>query len=376
MRLVLIVPSQRSLLGSGARALSAYLRRRGHQVRLLFLPADARLSRDREGFLLARYRLPRAVRQQVVELCGDAQLVGLSLLTCFWMGLANLVPGISGGTMILAVGLYDRFIGAVADVTRLRLRRESLLFLAVLGFGLVLAIVSLSGVAVSLVSSHRWAMYSLFVGLTLGGVPALARLSRPWSAGVFVAGAVGMAAMAALAWGLSGTSLPATVPMLAVVGAAAASSMILPGVSGSYVLLILGMYDLVIGSLSAGALREDPAGSAAIIVPVVVGAVLGVGLLSNVLRWLLRRQPSISHGALLGLLCGSVFGLWPFQEARHPDLAHRPTRKALTMVLDGADHAAVRAKYGDELTDEKLEELAATWAARKPSELVVKSTFC
>jgi len=272
--------------------------------------------------------------------------------------------------MILAVGLYDRFIGAVADVTRLRLRRESLLFLAVLGFGLVLAIVSLSGVAVSLVSSHRWAMYSLFVGLTLGGVPALARLSRPWSAGVFVAGAVGMAAMAALAWGLSGTSLPATVPMLAVVGAAAASSMILPGVSGSYVLLILGMYDLVIGSLSAGALREDPAGSAAIIVPVVVGAVLGVGLLSNVLRWLLRRQPSISHGALLGLLCGSVFGLWPFQEARHPDLAHRPTRKALTMVLDGADHAAVRAKYGDELTDEKLEELAATWADRKPSELV------
>ncbi|MDP6385419.1 MAG: DUF368 domain-containing protein, partial [Planctomycetota bacterium] len=60
------------------------------------------------------------------------------------MGLANLVPGISGGTMILAIGLYDRFIGAVADVTRLRMRRDSLVFLGIVGLGLVAAVLTFS----------------------------------------------------------------------------------------------------------------------------------------------------------------------------------------------------------------------------------------
>ncbi len=84
MRIVLIVPSQRSLLGSGARALSAWLRRAGHDVRLLFLPADARMDRDRDGHLLAWYELPRRVVGQVLELCEDADLVGISLLSCFF----------------------------------------------------------------------------------------------------------------------------------------------------------------------------------------------------------------------------------------------------------------------------------------------------
>ena len=63
-----------------------------------------------------------------------------TLLGGFLMGLANLVPGVSGGTMILAVGLYERFIGAVADVTKLRLTRPTLLFLGVFGIGLVVAV--------------------------------------------------------------------------------------------------------------------------------------------------------------------------------------------------------------------------------------------
>lgn len=273
------------------------------------------------------------------------------------MGLANLVPGISGGTMILAIGLYDAFIGAVADVTRLRLTRRNVTFLGVMAIGLVLAVVTMSGVAVSLVASHRWVMYSLFIGLTLGGAPQLLRLSRPLAAPTVVAFALGLACMAALAVKLSGTSLPANMVVLTLVGAAAASSMILPGISGSTVLLMLGMYDTVIGSLSASELEADPRGALMIILPVVVGAVLGIALLANLLKALLARWSGPSHGALLGLLCGSVFVIYPFQNAKYPELADRGTRKAIeALVIEGLDVEAVRAEHGEDLAVADLEE--------------------
>lgn len=291
-----------------------------------------------------------------------------TLLGGVLMGLANLVPGISGGTMILAIGLYEAFIGAVADVSRLRITRRSLVFLGLMALGLGVAVVTLSGVAVSLVASHRWVMYSVFIGLTLGGVPELLRLSRPLRASTAVAFLAGVAGMAGLAWGLSGTSLPVHTGVLLLVGAAAASSMILPGVSGSYVLLILGMYDTVIGSLSMTELRADLSGALAIVGPVVLGAVLGIALLSNLLKALLARWSGPSHGALLGLLCGSVFGLYPFQEAVHPELATRETRKAIERhVVDGEAVPAAAAELEVDVT--QLEAWCGQWAGSTKGEL-------
>ena len=249
------------------------------------------------------------------------------------MGFANLVPGISGGTMILAVGLYDRFVGTIAAFTRLRPKKEHLRFVALFGAGAILAVAGLSGLLVDLVSTHRWLMYSLFVGMTLGGVPELVARARPLTVGVLAWSVLGFAGMAALAFGLDAVQVPTTPLALIAVGAVAASSMILPGVSGSYLLLLFGLYETVIGSLSRTELLENTGASLAIIAPVGVGAVLGVGLLSNVLKRLLERAPQGTHAALLGLLLGSVLGLWPFQEPVHPDLARRPVRKAVAQAL-------------------------------------------
>ncbi|MEM6675057.1 MAG: DUF368 domain-containing protein [Planctomycetota bacterium] len=285
------------------------------------------------------------------------------------MGLANLVPGISGGTMILALGLYDRFIGAVADVTRLRLRRDSILFLGTMAVGLVAAVLLLSGVAVQLVAEHRGAMYALFIGMTLGGAPELWRECRPLRPSVVLAIGIGLGAMAWFATQSGKAAIEPTTPTLMLVGAAGASSMILPGISGSYVLLILGMYDTVIGSLSLSEIRDDPAASASIILPVVAGAVLGIALLSNLLKALLRRFSAPAHGVLLGLLLGSVIGLYPFQEPVHPELAHRPTRKAIeAVVLDGEQPVAV-ASHVDGLSAIELEEHVNTWRGRSKGEI-------
>lgn len=260
------------------------------------------------------------------------------------MGLANLVPGVSGGTMILALGLYDAFIEAVAKLTSFRWSVRTFLFLGTLGVGLVLAVVGLAGVAVALISEHRWIMYSLFIGMTLGGVPELVRQSRPFLGATLVSTLVGIALMAGLFFALSESSVPQTWATFGAIGALAASSMILPGVSGSYVLLIFGMYDVVIGSLSVSALREDLAGSIAIILPVGVGAVLGIAVLSNVLKFALTRWRRASHGLLLGLLFGSVLGLFPFQQAVHPELVERDRRKAIVMLVEGESTEAILEK--------------------------------
>ena len=285
------------------------------------------------------------------------------------MGLANLVPGISGGTMILAVGLYDRFIGAVADLTRLRLRRESLLFLATLGLGLAVAILIFSGLAVAFVGEYRWIAYSLFIGMTLGGAPELWRRCRPLSLGVVLPVLAGAGLMVALALELSGTQLPSDIWVLVLVGAAAASSMILPGISGSYVLLILGMYDTVIGSLSSSALREDFGGSLAIILPVGVGAAIGIGLLSNVLERLLQRHSRVSHAALLGLLVGSVVGLYPYRQPVDLELAHKPTRKAVALVIQGVPLEQVQATFGDEVDAARVAALSQLHAGASAGDL-------
>jgi putative membrane protein len=285
------------------------------------------------------------------------------------MGLANLVPGVSGGTMILALGLYDRFIGAVAEVTRLRPSRQTLVFLGLFGAALVVAVAALAGLAVWSVRFHRWAAYSLFIGMTLGGVPQLARVVRPFSVGMLAAVLGGMAVMVGVVFLLRGTALPHTPLVFLTIGTLAASSMILPGISGSYILLIFGLYDVVIGCLRPREFLDDVGGSLAILVPVGIGVVIGIGALSNVLKVLLVRFERSTHAALLGLLLGSVLGLWPFQDAVHPDLVTKPQVKAVEALLDGADVATVSAEFGLQLDEAKAAALRARYAGSSRGDL-------
>ncbi|MFA9470607.1 MAG: undecaprenyl phosphate translocase family protein, partial [Deltaproteobacteria bacterium] len=116
------------------------------------------------------------------------------------MGLANLVPGISGGTMLLAAGIYPRFIQALADLSGLRLRKDSFIVLGLVGVAAAVAILLGAGPVKDAVVEHRWAMYSLFIGLTLGGVPVLWQMARPATSTFWVGMGAGLIVMAGLAW--------------------------------------------------------------------------------------------------------------------------------------------------------------------------------
>ena len=245
------------------------------------------------------------------------------------MGLANLVPGISGGTMLLAAGIYPRFIQALADLSALRFRKSSFIVLGLVGVAAMVAILLGAGPVKDAVVEHRWAMYSLFIGLTLGGIPVLWQMARPASNAFWTGMLTGLVLMAALAWlQVDGSSSGASregVAMMFIAGIAGASAMILPGVSGGYLLLVLGAYVPVLSGIDAlkQALRSGDLASAsepvmAVVLPVGVGVAIGILVVSNLIKIVLERHEQPTLGVLMGLLVGAVFGLWPFQEGVPP----------------------------------------------------------
>ncbi|HEM47412.1 MAG TPA: DUF368 domain-containing protein, partial [Alphaproteobacteria bacterium] len=267
------------------------------------------------------------------------------------MGLANLVPGISGGTMLLAAGVYPTFISSIAELTMLRIRPRPVLALAAIGGAAAVAILLLAGTMRTLVVDQRWIMYSLFIGLTLGGVPLVWRLARPATPAVFVGGAVAFALMALMALGGEASrDGDGNALLLGLAGLAGASAMILPGVSGGYLLLLLGQYEPILGAIDdlkrgllgpAGFSMELVQASFVVLVPVGIGVAVGIVGVSNLVRWLLDRFEKPTLGALLGLLLGSVVGLYPFQDPVAPEAGH-VHRGA---VLTAEQAAALAPKY-------------------------------
>lgn len=260
------------------------------------------------------------------------------------MGLANLVPGISGGTMLLITGVYPGFIGAIAEITTLRWRWSSVVLLGTIGGAAVLAILLLAGPTKTLVITHRWVMYSLFIGLTLGSVPLLWRLAQPVSRRFFIGAGVTFLLMALLAFGTPMQTGPGdeSPVLLFLAGLAGASAMVLPGVSGGYLLLLLGQYVPILRSIEKLRLGLFGAGEQAglhwplihealwVVIPVGLGVVAGIVGVSNLIRWLLEHHRTATLGALMGLVLGAIVGLWPFQAGVPPQIGDRMHGQAIT----------------------------------------------
>lgn len=275
-----------------------------------------------------------------------SSLVVRSLLGGVLMGLANLVPGISGGTMLVAAGVYTRFIDAIAEVVRLRFRRRSVVVLGCIVVAAAAAIVLLAGTVATLVFEHRWVMNSLFIGLTLGGLPVVWSLTREaerrhpalWALAVLA-----LALMLAMAAQPATTGRSIGPVLFFIAGVLGASAMILPGLSGGYLLLLLGAYLPILNAISDG--RDAAAAGdmsslwslcVSVFGPVALGVACGVAVVASLLKIALHRFPAPTYGALLGLLVGSVFGLWPFQQPREP----RPGDVIRGVVLETAAQAS------------------------------------
>lgn len=250
----------------------------------------------------------------------------MQVLRGMCIGAADLVPGVSGGTMALILGIYKRLIGAIAHfdavlLGHLRrieivaaLRRIDILFLVPVGIGVLLALVIFSRVIPLslLVAEFPEAMFGFFFGLIAASIVGL--LSH-----VELGGAKGLIWLAlGAAFGLAAATLvPVQTPdagwFIFVAGMAAIAAMLVPGISGSFVLLILGKYTDAIDALG----RLD----FSFLLPLLGGVVTGALVFSRAISWLLERFYRQTMLTVIGILGGSLLAVWPFKDRQYEMIA-------------------------------------------------------
>ena len=233
------------------------------------------------------------------------------------MGAADLVPGVSGGTVALITGIYDDLLQSISAVSwglvgtwknegvQGVFKALNAPFLIALVAGIGTSIFALSGLLHHLLEHHKAALFAFFFGLVAASIPLVGReitQRNPATAILFFAGAV-------ITFGVG--SLPPlqvepSLFYLFACGAIAACAMILPGISGSFILLLLGVYSTVIGALKGFDLL--------VIATVGAGAISGLLGFSKGLNALLARARARVMATLSGLLLGSLQALWPWKE--------------------------------------------------------------
>lgn len=232
------------------------------------------------------------------------------------MGLADLVPGVSGGTIAFISGIYDELVATIAGLDRrllAALRKEgvrgawqagNLGFLAVLLAGIGTSVFAFAGSLHWLLANRPVELWAFFFGLVAASVLLVGRRVADRRAGIWTLAAAGAVLAAVI------TSLPPLVrsdaPLfLAAAAAVAACAMVLPGISGAFILLILGAYAPVIAALHSLDLLR--------LTFVSLGIVAGLLAFSRVLRRLLARHRAPTLAVLTGFLVGSLNALWPWK---------------------------------------------------------------
>jgi len=249
----------------------------------------------------------------------------LLLLKGFLMGSADVVPGVSGGTMALITGIYTKLIDAIKSVDTkalnllLRFRIKEVLahvhwqFLTVLFSGMILAVLFFTRVIPLplLIFTNPEPIYGLFFGLIVGSVILLLMDIRPIGYWKLVYLAIGTL-VGYWVVNLVPTNTPDHLWFIFLCGCIAISAMILPGISGSFILLILGKYAHIFGQFAE---LGGPNNAEAVKILAVFGAglVVGLALFSRFLSWLLHRYSIATLCVLIGFLVGSLSVIWPWQ---------------------------------------------------------------
>ena len=236
----------------------------------------------------------------------------------FAMGSADVVPGVSGGTIAFILGIYEELIGSIRMVGqpvfwrallrgewRVALRLINFFFLLALGTGLLGAIFLLAPGIEWMLINQPIIIWSFFFGLVLASIVIVAMRIRVWSPGRYVALLLGAGAAFWIV-GLVPVQTPDTWWFLMLSGAIAICAMILPGISGSFIMVLLGKYHFFIN-----AINERDFASLAF---AAIGAVIGLVTFAQVLSWLFRRFHDITVATLTGFMIGSLREIWPWKE--------------------------------------------------------------
>lgn len=233
------------------------------------------------------------------------------------MGAADIVPGVSGGTVAMLVGIYTRLVDAIHNIgpaTLLQIKREGFgatwrsidgTFLVTLLGGIFTSVVLFAGLIQFLMSHYPVLLWSFFFGLVVISAVLVARQITLWNlpqvagllAGAFAAGAISL---------MAPTEISATPFNLFWGGALAICAMILPGISGSFILLLLGLYAPVIAAVKGMNLP--------LLGVFACGCLVGILSFSRILSWLLHHHFNLTMSVLTGFMAGALVKIWPWKE--------------------------------------------------------------
>jgi len=236
----------------------------------------------------------------------------------FFMGAANVVPGVSGGTIALLTGIYSRIINAIDALMRISnwklLLKGDLKafwkavegrFLLALGIGVVASVFTLAKLMEYVLANHPVQTWAFFFGLILASVYYMLRdiKNLKWldAVQVFAGLVVGLVVCT-----LTPTKTPDTMWFIFICGAIAVCTMILPGISGSFILVILGKYDYIMRAVSALDLPT--------LFVFALGCVVGILAFAKFLHWLLARYERSTMLVLIGFVLGSLVKVWPWHD--------------------------------------------------------------
>ena len=236
------------------------------------------------------------------------------------MGAADIVPGVSGGTIALIAGIYERLINALSSVGPNLwqvFRREGGIngliavwrqvdatFLLFLLMGIATSLATLAGIIKHLLDNQPLMIWSFFFGLVIATVFLLLTEIKRWNIGRALLFLLGIAS-AVIISSLPLMNTTPSLPYLFVAGAIAICAMILPGISGSFILLLMGAYDTVLEAVHTL--------NFAIIFTLVAGMATGLLLFTRMLKWLLSRYYQATLALLIGFIAGSLVKVWPWK---------------------------------------------------------------
>lgn len=245
-----------------------------------------------------------------------SRYIVLALKGCA-MGMADVVPGVSGGTIAFISGIYEELLDSIRSVNttalklllKLRLgefwRHVNGSFLLPVLLGIAIAIFSLARLMTYLLTYYPIAIWSFFFGLIIASAMIVARQIGHWNWRTVLAFAVGAVA----AWWIT-VATPAETPndwwFVMLSGAIAICAMILPGISGAFILLLLGKYQYIMQAVGDFNIP--------VIAVFVIGAVAGIISFSHLLSWLLKHLHDITVAVLMGFMVGSLNKVWPWKE--------------------------------------------------------------
>jgi len=283
------------------------------------------------------------------------------------MGVANIIPGVSGGTIAVVFGIYEELMEALGHFLTDKTKRwQYVKFLTILFAGALMSIVSLARILSWSFENYPLPTVYFFLGLIVGSIPVVIK-SHPdmkISLNRGVAFSVGLLSVVGLALIQQMSGTDTTTPQLSSIGlgdyiyfifsgAIAASAMIIPGVSGSFILILLGVYWKVLGALSgltstllSTGFTPDMIAKISILGSLFIGVVIGILLFSKIMSWALKNHPAVTMYLILGLIIGSVYQIFPgFELSFHGLLA------ILTLIIG----TVISLKFGVEKDVDKTD---------------------